>query len=175
MDDRKWLRRKYPEVFDEVNSFLDDHQLSEFKKRKYNLGRLVSDMLDMEDYSAGTMIMFKRSNPVRDYNYPMHYAVIKCSDGITASGYLSMSIYERDFKEIHPALTKTKTSMNGRKLYREYARQVHKKEAESFVSIETEYYQQDQLVTKDSNGNIEKCTIDYREMVNWIIRTQNLK
>ena len=58
--------------------------------------------------------------------------------------------------------------MNGRKLFREYA-QSKGKEAVEFVEIETEFYASDTLITKDSNKNLERTTIDYRDMVHWII------
>ena len=61
--------------------------------------------------------------------------------------------------------------MNGRKLYREYA-QSQGREAKEFVKIEKEFYSEDTLVTKDNNGNLERITLDYRELVNWIIRTK---
>ena len=61
--------------------------------------------------------------------------------------------------------------MNGRKLYREYA-QSQGREAKEFVKIEKEFYSEDTLVTKDNNGNLERITLDYRELVNWIIRNK---
>jgi|TARA_R110000782_G_scaffold158181_1_gene250369 hypothetical protein len=61
--------------------------------------------------------------------------------------------------------------MNGRRLYREYA-QSKGKEAKEFVEIQKEFYSEDTLVTKDNNGNLERITLDYRELVNWIIRTK---
>ena len=64
--------------------------------------------------------------------------------------------------------------MNGRKLFREYA-QYKGKEATEFVEIIQQFYEQDDLITKDSKRNIEKITIDYREMVHWIIKTKNFK
>ena len=63
--------------------------------------------------------------------------------------------------------------MNGRRLFREYAKQVKSKEAKEFVRIEDEMYQLDTLITKDNSGNEEKSTIDYKEMVYWMIK--NLK
>lgn len=61
--------------------------------------------------------------------------------------------------------------MNGRKLFREYA-QYKGKEAKEFVEIEKEFYYNDVLITKDNSGKKESTTIDYREMVNWIIKTK---
>ena len=64
--------------------------------------------------------------------------------------------------------------MNGRRLFREYAQ--HKgKEAVSFVTIDSfpyERYESDNLVTKDSKGNIESTSINYKDMVHWIIRNK---
>ena len=62
--------------------------------------------------------------------------------------------------------------MNGRKLFREYAQEKHNKEAKEFVRIENQWYSQDTLITKDNQGRREKCTIDYKDMVHWIIRTK---
>jgi uncharacterized protein YchJ len=60
--------------------------------------------------------------------------------------------------------------MNGRKLFREYAQEKHNKEAKEFIRIENQWYSQDTLITKDNQGREEKCTIDYKDMVDWIIR-----
>lgn len=102
MDNRKWLKRKYPKSFEKVNEMLDDERLYDFKNNRYELGVLIKAVWCVETfYPEGTMIMFKRSNP-RDYNHPMHYAVCKCKeDGLTESGYQSLNIWEGDFKEIH--------------------------------------------------------------------------
>ena len=59
--------------------------------------------------------------------------------------------------------------MNGRKLFREYA-QSKGREAKEFIEIEKQFYADDVLITKDNSGKTERTTIDYREMVNWIIR-----
>jgi len=59
--------------------------------------------------------------------------------------------------------------MNGRKLYREYAQSLGK-EAKEFIEIKSEFYSNDTLITKDNNGNIESTSIDYKNMVNWIIK-----
>jgi hypothetical protein len=61
--------------------------------------------------------------------------------------------------------------MNGRKLFREYAQYLGK-EAKEFVEIKQEWYNQDDLITKDSVGNLEKTTIRYKDMVHWIIKTK---
>lgn len=64
--------------------------------------------------------------------------------------------------------------MNGRRLFREYD-QSKGKEAKEFVKIEPEWYNQDTLITKDNNGSLEKTTINYKEMVHWIINNGNKK
>lgn len=60
--------------------------------------------------------------------------------------------------------------MNGRRLFREYA-QSRGKEAKEFVRIDSGWYNQDTLITKDNDGRQEELIIDYKEIVNWIIRT----
>jgi len=60
--------------------------------------------------------------------------------------------------------------MNGRRLYREYA-QSKGKEAKAFVKIEEDWYNNDTLITKDNNGKEERTSINYKDLVNWIIRT----
>ncbi len=60
--------------------------------------------------------------------------------------------------------------MNGRKLFREYAQSKGKK-ANEFVRVDTYGYgESDILVTKDESGNKEHTSIDYKEMVHWIIK-----
>jgi hypothetical protein len=61
--------------------------------------------------------------------------------------------------------------MNGRKLFREYA-QSKGHDAKEFVEIKQEFYAQDTLVTKDNYDRLETLTIDYREMVHWIIKNK---
>ena len=61
--------------------------------------------------------------------------------------------------------------MNGRRLYREYA-QSRGYEAKEFVEIEKGFYSQDILITKDSKGNLERISLDYQDVVNWIIKTK---
>ncbi len=100
MDNRKWLKRKYPKTFDEVNKFLNEPQLSDFKKRKYKLGRLRNNVIQVQNYEAGQLIMFKRSNPINDLNYPLHYGIVKCEVGFTESGYHSIELFEQNFIEI---------------------------------------------------------------------------
>jgi adenosylmethionine-8-amino-7-oxononanoate aminotransferase len=63
--------------------------------------------------------------------------------------------------------------MNGRKLYREYA-QSKGKEAKEFVKLEDDYYG-GTLITKDNSGNEESTNINYKDVVNWIIRTKSNK
>jgi uncharacterized protein YdcH (DUF465 family) len=65
--------------------------------------------------------------------------------------------------------------MNGRKVFREYAKQLKNKQAKEFVRIEDDFYNQDTLITKDDNGNEEKSSINYKEMVHWIFKNYNLK
>lgn len=60
--------------------------------------------------------------------------------------------------------------MNGRKLFREYAQEKHAKVAKEFVRIEDGFYSSDILITKDNQGLEEQCTIDYKDMIHWIIK-----
>ena len=100
MDNRKWLQRKYPKTFKEANEFLNDKELENFKKNKYKLGRIIKPTWYVNLYPAGTLIIFKRSNPVKDYNYPLHHAIAKCEIGFTESGYHSIDIFNESFEEI---------------------------------------------------------------------------
>lgn len=63
--------------------------------------------------------------------------------------------------------------MNGRKLFREYAQSIGK-EAKEFVKIESEPYQLDNLITKSNSGKIEETSINYKDIVLWIIKTKKL-
>ena len=60
--------------------------------------------------------------------------------------------------------------MNGRKMFREYA-QSKGKEAKEFVEIE-EDYNCDNLITKDNNGNLEKTSLNYKDVVHWLIKNK---
>jgi hypothetical protein len=61
--------------------------------------------------------------------------------------------------------------MNGRRLFREYA-QSKGKEAKEFVEVKDDWYNQDTLVTKDNKGDLEETSINYKEMLHWIIKTK---
>ena len=61
--------------------------------------------------------------------------------------------------------------MNGRRLFREYE-QSQGKEAKEFVEIKEDWYNQDTLVTKDNKGGLEETSINYKEMLHWIIKTK---
>jgi len=98
MNNQKWLKRKYPNHFDEVMKFLDEKYLENFKTKKLNLGRLKEDCGTY--HKAGDLILFKRSNPVNNHNYPMHHAIGKCPDKVTSSGYHSFGVYNVEFEEI---------------------------------------------------------------------------
>ena len=66
--------------------------------------------------------------------------------------------------------------MNGRKLFREYAKSKGK-DVKEFVKIEEDLFKfyPDVLITKDSSGDLNRTTLDYKEVVHWIIRTYNLE
>ncbi len=100
MENRKWLKRKYPKSFVEVNEFLNDSELETFKKGKYKLGRTIKPVWQINLYPKGTLITFKRSNPITNENYPMHHAVAKCDVGFTSSGYHSINVWNEEFEEV---------------------------------------------------------------------------
>ena len=101
MENRKWLKRKYPDTFNEVNEFMDDNILMEFKRYKYKLGRLKNDIHYVQKYPKDSLVIFKRRNPVTDESYPLIYTVIKCQNGFTESGYHSIETTENDIVEIN--------------------------------------------------------------------------
>jgi hypothetical protein len=100
MENRKWLQRKYPKIFDEVNEFLNDEQLQQFKKGKYKLGKLTEDINQEEIYGKGKLCIFKRSNPINDYNYPLHPIIVKCNEKLTVSGYNSFWVSPNQVEEV---------------------------------------------------------------------------
>ena len=59
--------------------------------------------------------------------------------------------------------------MNGRRIFRKYAR-YKGKEAKSFIEIIPQWYDQDTLITEDSKGRREETMVDYKEMVHLMIR-----
>lgn len=62
--------------------------------------------------------------------------------------------------------------MNGRRLFREYA-QSKGKVAKEFIEITSEW-ESYTLHTKDDDGKLETLTINYRDMVHWIIKTKKM-
>ena len=65
--------------------------------------------------------------------------------------------------------------MTNRSIYRLYAQKVHGKIAKEFVEVIPQWYQQDTLVTKDNNGKLEECTIDYRNMLHFVLKEFKLE
>lgn len=100
MDNLKWLKRKYPDSFDELNNYFDRVELNHFKRSTLKIGRLVKDVIWCQKYKKGNIIQFRRSNPINDYNHPFVYCIVKCKVGYTESGYHSFNIEESDFIEI---------------------------------------------------------------------------
>jgi hypothetical protein len=100
MNSLKWLQRKYPNSFEELNEYFDRHEIENFKKSTMKIGRLTKDVIWCQKYKKGSIIQFKRSNPVNGYNHPFVYAILKCQVGYTESGYHSFNITENDFVEV---------------------------------------------------------------------------
>lgn len=100
MNDIKWLKRKYEESFNELNVYFDRHELRHFKKSAFKIGRLTKDIIQCQKYKKGSIIQFKRSNPINDYNHPFVYCIVKCQVEYTESGYHSFNINENDFEEL---------------------------------------------------------------------------
>jgi hypothetical protein len=63
---------------------------------------------------------------------------------------------------------------NSRKIFREYV-QSKGKVALEFVEIISQFYEQDTLVTKDDKHNIERTTINYKDMVHWLIAKKKIQ
>lgn len=59
--------------------------------------------------------------------------------------------------------------MNGRRLFREYA-QSKGCDAKEFIKIESDFYDYDTFQYKDSEGKLKTTSINYKDMVNWIIK-----
>jgi len=59
--------------------------------------------------------------------------------------------------------------MNHRKIFREYAKNVHKREAKEFVSLNSEFGEcGDTLITKNNNGEYKETYINYKDMCFWL-------
>lgn len=100
MEKIKWLQRKYPVTFKELNEYFNESELFDFKNSTLKIGRLTKDIRCGQKYKKGSIIEFKRSNPVTNHNHPIIYATIKCQPDYTLSGYHSITISEYDFEEI---------------------------------------------------------------------------
>lgn len=65
--------------------------------------------------------------------------------------------------------------MNAQALYRLYA-QSKRKEAKEFVEIKKDLFERlDTLITKSNSGEIERTTLNYEDVVNFIIKKNLLK
>lgn len=62
--------------------------------------------------------------------------------------------------------------MNGRKLFREFAQSKGYEAVEFVEIIPGRFDELDTLVTKNSNGQAEHSSLNYRDMVHWIIKTK---
>lgn len=64
MNSLKWLQRKYPNSFEELNAYFDRNEIKNFKKSTMKIGRLTKDVVWCQKYKKGSIIQFRRSNPV---------------------------------------------------------------------------------------------------------------
>ena len=62
--------------------------------------------------------------------------------------------------------------MTNRSIYRLYAQKVHGKIAKEFVEVIPQW---DTLVTKDNNGKLEECTINYKDMLYFVLKEFKLE
>lgn len=100
MESIKWLQRKYPNSFEDLNKYFDWFELENFKKSRMKLGRLTKDVVNVRKYKKGEIVQFRRSNPINDYNHPCTEIVLKCPVGFTESGYHSFNVDDDCFIEI---------------------------------------------------------------------------
>ena len=97
MENIKWAKRKYPKTYKKIIPFID----YEKKIKKYKVGRLLEDLNNSEFYKKGTIFLYRKTNPINDYNYPDIYTIFKCIDSkITFSGFHSFLVYPLNFEEI---------------------------------------------------------------------------
>jgi hypothetical protein len=64
--------------------------------------------------------------------------------------------------------------MANRKIFREYAKSKGK-EAKEFKEIREDWYNQDTLITKNNKGELEETSLNYKDMVFWLINNNNFK
>lgn len=97
MKNDKWAKRKYPNTYKEILPFINyDKDL-----KKYKVGRLLEDLKIEELYKKGTIFLYRKTNPINDYNYPDIYVIFKCIDQkITFSGFHSFMVSPLNFEEI---------------------------------------------------------------------------
>lgn len=100
MENTKWLQRKYPESFKELNQYFDINELDNFKKSTMKIGRLNKNIIQGKKYKKGSIVQFRRSNPINSYNHPFVYVIIKCKVGYTQSGYHSFNVTHEDIIEL---------------------------------------------------------------------------
>lgn len=62
---------------------------------------------------------------------------------------------------------------NGRRLFREYAKSKGI-DAVEFVSLIPEWYNNDVLTVKDSQGKQHNCTINYKDLIHWLIKNKHI-
>lgn len=100
MENIKWLKRKYPNSFEKLNEYFDRHELQNFKQSNLKIGYLNKDIIQCQKYKKGSIIQFRNTNPVNDYNYPNVLCIVKCQLGFTESGYHSFWITKEDYEEL---------------------------------------------------------------------------
>lgn len=88
MNNRKWLKRKYPKSFNIINEMLNDEQLQKFRAGKYKAGIFTECIAKGDLYTEGKLCMFKRANPIDFDIYPLITVTVKCcTENFTPSGY----------------------------------------------------------------------------------------
>lgn len=99
MDNRKWIKRKYPKSFSIINEMLDDEHVYIFKNKRYSFGKLVNSITVNTLYFAkGTFIIFKKINR---HNPPLYNIILKLKvKDSEENSYCSIESNGDVFKEI---------------------------------------------------------------------------
>jgi len=100
VDNLKWLKRKMPMSFELFIDFVDYKNLKHYKFGVLNNSISLPNRKEDISYPKGTPILFERLNSINNENHPFVYVLAKCKEGITASGFQTFTVGNKDICEI---------------------------------------------------------------------------
>jgi len=106
----KWFKRRFPKDADRFLKEFSKMEINDMKRCGRRLGVINKDTWHIDRYPKGTLIIWWRNKVYYKDDYGQSswngefdtIGIVKCEEGLTASGHQSIWISDRDIEEIMP-------------------------------------------------------------------------